>query len=261
MILRWVSPPFQLFTKWVNRNKNMKINEIKANAKDAVLSRVWVAVFITLLYLLSTNIVSLCVTFPISGTGITPLLLSELATCISCLIVGLLRAGLCSFYLGYCTGRPVGIPDLFLGFFILPDRTLKATFLLTIIEIICLLPYNLYSFFMVKEMTVESFLIMMGLVLLGEILYLLVTLPFAPIYFLLMDMPELPLGKIFKMSAWLMKGNKLRYIGLHLSFIPLQLVGLLTLGIGNLWLEPYFNSAVTWFYLDAVNNRSGQQEK
>ena len=45
-----------------------------------------------------------------------------------------------------------------------------------------------------------------------------------------------------------MNGNKLRLFCLHASFIGWALLSSLTLGIGNLWLNPYTNAAVAAFY-------------
>ena len=53
-------------------------------------------------------------------------------------------------------------------------------------------------------------------------------------------------------SKKLMNGNKLRLFCLQLSFIGWNLVCVLTLGIGYLWLMPYQNAAEAAFYLEAT---------
>ncbi|MEI3339838.1 MAG: DUF975 family protein [Eubacterium sp.] len=55
-----------------------------------------------------------------------------------------------------------------------------------------------------------------------------------------------------KWSMQHMKGNKGRLFRLWISFIGWALLGLLTLGIGFLWIEPYVNQSLTQFYQDLV---------
>lgn len=47
-----------------------------------------------------------------------------------------------------------------------------------------------------------------------------------------------------------MKGRKLRYFLLQLSFIGWWLLGILTLGLGFLWIIPYMLQTNTQFYLN-----------
>ena len=51
-----------------------------------------------------------------------------------------------------------------------------------------------------------------------------------------------------------MQGYKLRLFCLELSFIGWELLCVLTLGIGNLWLIPYKRAAIAAFYRDLSNN-------
>ena len=53
-------------------------------------------------------------------------------------------------------------------------------------------------------------------------------------------------------SKELMMGNKWRLFCLQLSFIGWNLLCVLTLGIGYLWLTPYQNAAETAFYLEVT---------
>lgn len=49
-------------------------------------------------------------------------------------------------------------------------------------------------------------------------------------------------------SRQLMKGHKTELFILDLSFIPWHLLGMLTLGIGYLWITPYINTTKAAFY-------------
>ena len=55
------------------------------------------------------------------------------------------------------------------------------------------------------------------------------------------------------MSKEMMKGNKLNYFALNLSFIGWALLAMLTFGIGLFFLLPYINAALAEFYVEVKN--------
>ena len=99
-----------------------------------------------------------------------------------------------------------------------------------------------------------------GLFLMGLKLflwYLLLIIPgiikafgYALTPFLLVDCPELTPLQCIKLSDKMMKGHKFDLFYLYLSFIGWALLGILTLGIGYLWLYPYMYTSVAAFYED-----------
>ena len=76
------------------------------------------------------------------------------------------------------------------------------------------------------------------------------TFSYALTPYLLVDCPELTPLQCIKLSNKMMEGHKFDLFYLYLSFICWFLLGLLTLGIGYLWLEPYISTSVASFYED-----------
>lgn len=62
------------------------------------------------------------------------------------------------------------------------------------------------------------------------------------------DNPELSGKECVKQSVELMKGNKINYILLNLSFIGWAILAALTFGIGMFWLTPYIQVSIIAFY-------------
>ena len=62
------------------------------------------------------------------------------------------------------------------------------------------------------------------------------------------DFPELSVNQAINLSQKMMKGHKFDYFWLGLSFIGWILLGLLTLGIGYIWLIPYMYTSYAAFY-------------
>ncbi len=73
---------------------------------------------------------------------------------------------------------------------------------------------------------------------------------------ILVDFPELKVTQAYKRSSQLMKGKRLRLLGLQLSFLPWALLSTVTLGIGFLYLLPYMGCTNVEFYLDLVRSQS-----
>lgn len=68
--------------------------------------------------------------------------------------------------------------------------------------------------------------------------------------YLMAENPSLGIREAVNMSKELMAGHKWRLFCLKLSFIGWDILSALTCGIGDLWLQPYTNAAITAFYID-----------
>ena len=73
--------------------------------------------------------------------------------------------------------------------------------------------------------------------------------------FLLADYPHFTPAQVLGHSKTLMKGNKRRLFCLYCSFLGWLLLGVVTLGIGFLWVLPYLHTAEAGFY-DEISERS-----
>lgn len=68
--------------------------------------------------------------------------------------------------------------------------------------------------------------------------------------YILVDNPELSANEAINLSQKMMKGHKFDLFWLELSFIGWLILGILTLGIGYIWLMPYMMTATAAFYQD-----------
>ena len=67
-------------------------------------------------------------------------------------------------------------------------------------------------------------------------------------FYIMSDDHTLSAQDAIKKSKEMMKGNKLRYFLLILSFIGWYFLALFTMGIGFLWLVPYAQVTIAKFY-------------
>ena len=79
---------------------------------------------------------------------------------------------------------------------------------------------------------------------------LIISLMYSQINLIILDNPELDIIDTMRRSRTLMSGYKWKLFLLGLSFIGWILLGILTLGIGYLWLFPYIDATQAAFYCD-----------
>ena len=133
--------------------------------------------------------------------------------------------------------------------------------MLILISFVCTLPGAIVTIIAVVYTTSDiSVLLIVGMVLLtiGCIVLFILTISLSQSLYLLIDHPNLRVIEAMKESMRLMKGRKMRYFLLELSFIGWILLGLLTLGIGLLWILPYITQTNTQFYLDLTQQQTEQ---
>lgn len=73
---------------------------------------------------------------------------------------------------------------------------------------------------------------------------------FSQVQFIMKDDESIGYWKALRKSMDMMKGHKMQYFLLYLSFIGWVLLAMLTLGIGLLWLIPYMYTTFAHYYED-----------
>lgn len=73
-------------------------------------------------------------------------------------------------------------------------------------------------------------------------------------YYILVDNPDLSALEAIRQSKEMMRGHKIRLFYLWLSFLGWFILGLITFGIGFLYVAPYFEGTKANFYEDLRAN-------
>ena len=134
-----------------------------------------------------------------------------------------LSYGLSVSFLGYVrTGNDLTIGGMFDAFKANYGRTIGIGIL---VGVMCLLGFIV-------------------LIVPGVILAIAVSMSF----YILKDNPELEVIDVIERSIKMMKGHKMEYFCLGLSFIGWIILGILSLGIGFMWIYPYICTADAHFY-------------
>ena len=97
-------------------------------------------------------------------------------------------------------------------------------------------------------------LLIMIFVLLWSLLLIIpgiiAALRYSMAYYIMMDNPQLGAFEALNQSKRMMVGFKFELLRLYLSYLGWFLLGIITLGIAFLWINPYFATAKANFYHD-----------
>ena len=236
--------------------------DLKARARQALIGKYSIVI---LAYLLS-DIISygLSALIPMSITpkrGWFSSLQLLICILIICMLTILLSVGSNRLYLNIARERPYRITDIFYCFTYQPDRIILLTLRLILVNLVCLLPFFVAAgavgwFLPARISDTALFLILSFFFLLIGAVLLSINLRYFLVYYLCLDEPQLSTREIMKKSASLMLGRKKQALWLLFSFLVMGLLVLLSLGVGILWVQPYFSMTAANFYLDVISNSS-----
>lgn len=193
---------------------------------------------------------------PFSTSKLTQWNLQTATYVIAAIILGLLaqllNAGIIRIHLLLAKRQPVSFQDLFWAFRNQPDRFLLSAFLMAVLFLLPVVPAGMCLFLLAHKKMAAAYLIAIvaATILLLSIILLYLAYSFSLVFPLYIEHDDISVMEGFRSSLHYMRGNKMRYFLLQLSFLGWQLLGLCSLGIGMLWITPYISQTQVNFYLD-----------
>lgn len=239
--------------------------DLKANARDALLGRYSVLIGAGILVWLISTLIEL----PFSRMlqqGIYYIRMIRIIWAYTgmlfvSLIGSLFIIGILFMHMQAAKGIRPQFSDLLYPFRNRPDKFIGCEFILILISFVCTLPGAIVTVIAafqngtITDLQINTLLIVgMILIVIGFIVQIILGFAFSQAVYLLIDHPDYRVTGALRESFNLMKGRKMRYFLLQLSFIGWGLLGCLTLGIGFLWITPYITQTNTQFYLNLKEN-------
>lgn len=165
------------------------------------------------------------------------------------IIAGLLDIGLIYLHLKLSRHQEVNTSDLYYCFKNQTDKYVLGYFIVYLFELICMIPYFIGRYFILDFDDISTVFASLGLALISLILSLFVKIIFCFIFYIMLDHPQMSLMQCFSYSVKFIKGHYFKTFYIYLSFIGLFVLGLLSLGIGFLWIQPYYYQTMSNYYL------------
>ena len=125
-------------------------------------------------------------------------------------------------------------------------------FLLFGIGLLCLLPGVVCWVVGFTSGLLLASVIGVFLYLAGLALMLAVAFRYALVFYLMVDHEDMGVLEAFHHSTELMEGNKGRLFYIYLSFLGWSVLGMLSCGLGMLWIMPYMTQVSVNFYREVI---------
>ena len=228
--------------------------EIKRIARAQLGGQYRLPVLAELLVALLPVVVLLPFSYLLTNTAsLIQTIIYDLAYFIVLILSAVLGAGRMYLQLNLARRKPFALSDLFRCFKVRPDTYILA-FLLYVVYALPFLAarigFGILSLYVPAFQEAPLSIVIPLIELLLLILTIAILLRFAMVFPLLLDHPDQKIRLAFQESRRLMDGNCKRLLLLLLSFLGYALLGLLSLGVGFLWINPYLVQSIIVFYQD-----------
>jgi len=168
------------------------------------------------------------------------------------IISGVFTSSLAYMYLNIGSDMPAYASMIFYAFKNQTDKAVLVCMVIDGLQLITCLPL-IVAYMLYKNTPQTAFIVMMAAgVLIAIIGILYITVLFLPAYYLIHDFPDRGFTEILSLCPKIMKGHMSKAAMLYLSFIPLFLVEIISLGAAAPWVDSYLNASVCELYLDIM---------
>lgn len=200
-----------------------------------------------------TYLSSILISSLVPGTDLTSSILFEALTLVSSVILGIFDTGVAFFYLNLYCGTPQTASSIFYPFNNQSEKSLMVSFLHTTLSFVCKTPARYFLLFLLQTGDLTYLTYWLIALVVGYAVYIPTSLFFSQTYYLLVDFPDYTAKQALLTGFKLAKQHFGKIFRLKLSFIPIYLLGIFSLGIGLLWVIPYAQMTYTCFYVDIMN--------
>lgn len=174
---------------------------------------------------------------------------------VTSIFVGVFDIGYAYFYLNIYCGQPFRLGNLMYGFQNHLGTSLGLSAFFSSIRYLCTVPAKLFYYqYAVTQKTSDLTIVFLSLTI-SIVVYLITFLCFNLSIYILLDFPDKTPLEVLSLSFKLMKGNYLRLLYLVSTFIPYGILGIMSFGIGFIWIIPFYSMTRVAFFMDIMNSQ------
>ncbi len=240
--------------------KKSMTRELKAYARVLLNGKHGFFAFVTLFLFLVNFVMNTLLDSVFPGGGALNLLLELVCSVLINVIFYLLLIGQKRLYLNVCRDEVFGTNDLFASFTGHPEQIAIYSVLQFFLQSLLLYNGGLWILIGIwNAASLRTALLLFAAALAGSIFLIWIQLILSFVLYIFVDEPWITAKEAVKKSVSLMNGNKWKLFRLQLSFLGMDLLCLLSFGIGSLFVEPYQGITETLFYLEVTGQGSFHQ--
>lgn len=227
----------------------IKNRDLKKRARILLTDRHSFFALVTVILFMSDLLLSYIVNhaFPHGGGALNEVLYWA-ASVLTNMVFYLILAGAMGIYLNLCRGQQCRLGDLWSSFSFRPEQVAVYSVLQFVLQ-----TAGTWAFSVHWNTKALSSTVLAASVL--GILLIIIQLGLSMTLFIYCDDRWKSAWQMIRESWQMMRGRKLQLFALNLSFIGVMLLGILSLGIGLLFVRPYMYAAQCLLYLNIRQNK------
>lgn len=229
---------------------------LKADARESLIGNLTTPVISTFFYTLSTFLLSEMIANFNTGSVLLALLFSLIVFLVVNTCANMLRIGLSCIFLKLQFRLRASVGDLLYAFRNNSNAAVTISAFIAVLELLCMLPYIFFIAFVSKDSMATYPFLSLALLAAGLLGTIAVRIRYAMCTYLFLDFPDFDARKLLRGGTRLIRGHFARLFILYLSFLPLHLLSILSLGVAGLWVSSYSHAAEAAFYKDLMANTS-----
>lgn len=234
----------------------MSSPELKASAKARLRAVSSIVTGATAIYYGIAFFMGFFISFlPVDTASAVGLILSFIFNLVSAIISGMLGAGYQYLFLKLYCGQRISSNDVFYAFGHHTGKVLGLSAVMAAISTVPLIPFTYFTGRYAASLKSMDMALAFFFLTPAVIISTLAKIVYSQLYYLMLDFPDYNVRELFRRSRLLMRGHKGRLFYIIVSFLPLELLGIMTCGVGLLWVYPYKQAVITEFYLDLVSKK------
>ncbi len=227
---------------------------LKAIARGKLYDKLKVTAAALALETILFSIVGKIVSVVIDNTSVYGMLMYGAILLIIQLISAVFEVGELVIFLKISSGEMPSVRNLFDGFALHPDKAIMVGLIRTLRQFVCYIPAIIATVWYLNcGRTLASLITMCALYVLGAAGALYVMIELSMVFYLYLDYPGYSARELIDASRQIMRGHRGSYLYIILSFLPLELLGILSFGIAYLFIIPYIRMTFTEFYMDIIS--------
>ena len=235
--------------------------ELKQKAKEQLLGNYGKMISALLIYAMIPNIILYIADGLLPPNTTINHILYYIIDFLVLLLTGIFMLGLIKLYMNFSTGRPFQLSDIFYGFHGHQDIGILIMLVMVGITLVYMVPFGISIILYLFLKTAYLYPIMALTLIAGVVLAYMQLLSLSQSFYIAVDFPDYSFKQVLRMSRRIMTGQRARLFYLQVSFLPLMLLCVLTMGLGVLWLSPYMYATQTHFYLDLMDYHTAQYKQ
>ncbi len=241
-------------------NTSIKLSEITARARGRLQGHYGQALLITISYFIFMLFLETVAELFNHDTSVLAFSIGIIASLVISAICIKYKISMVAYFLDIAVGKKPASSNVYNSFIKEGGGKSGLAISLAVFQQICYLPAYIIVYMFDSSKITYSIMLLIALIL-GALIFWIIDIRLLPAYYLVSDIPNISSAKAMVTGLWLSRNQFFKILLLKLYFIPLIILGVLSCGIGLLYVYPYMYTSEASLYLQLCKIKETDDEQ